>query len=167
MSKSNKRKLEATAYHEAGHAVVALHLRHAVKRVSIIPDHDTLGWVLGRKVPGWFEPDVERDGRHRNWIQEEVQVLFAGGLAEARWTGRQNHVGAAHDYQMIDRLTENACGSEEGIHAYRVWLRECARDLVNQWWFIIEHMAAVLMLEREISGRHARQVWGESITKAR
>ena len=34
---------QATAYHEAGHAVVALILGRPVKRVSILPKHERLG----------------------------------------------------------------------------------------------------------------------------
>ena len=49
----------ATAYHEAGHAVVALALDRPIHKVSVLPGRELLGQcqfgkgVFGRPTTGW------------------------------------------------------------------------------------------------------------------
>src|SRR2546423_657742 len=52
----------ATAYHEAGHAVVALALGRPVTRVSVRADRERLGWCAFGK--GVFRPSAD-------WLQAE------------------------------------------------------------------------------------------------
>lgn len=72
-------KLERTAYHEAGHAVVAHTLGHATKRVSIIPDKsdNTLGHRAGYKTT--INPEIQMNGKYKNRLEEFIVINFAGG----------------------------------------------------------------------------------------
>ncbi len=162
-------QLECTAYHEAGHAVAAIHLGQTVKRVSIVPreEDETLGRMTGRKPPGWFEPDVYRDSRHRDWIEGEVLVLLVGGLAEARLKGQRNRVGAGGDYQAVLRLTGYLCGSKEEEKKYLDWLHCRARGLLDApgFWRAVKDVAAELLREQEISGRRARAIYRAGIQR--
>src|SRR5438552_1950774 len=56
----------AAAYHEAGHAVVGVLLRWAIREVSIIPDEQTIGRV---RHPRRSELDY--------WLSDEVTSLKA------------------------------------------------------------------------------------------
>ena len=73
---------EATAYHEAGHAVAALALDRPVTRVSILARRDTLGTcAFGKAV---FRPSED-------WVERETMISLAGLAAEARHTGEYDH----------------------------------------------------------------------------
>ena len=64
---------EATAYHEAGHAVMALALGRPVASVSIVPDQQYLGLcAFGKAV---FRPSED-------WIEREALIALAGLAAE-------------------------------------------------------------------------------------
>jgi len=76
---------EATAYHEAGHAVVGLALRRPVREVSILPDRIHLGWCEFHK-PG-------------DWLVREVLIALGGIVAEIRYFGDFGPSGAARDQQ--------------------------------------------------------------------
>src|SRR4051794_21120100 len=86
---------EATAYHEAGHAVVALALGRLVHRVSVRPRQDRLGQCEFRK--GVFRPSDD-------WLEDEILISLAGLAAEARHTGRYAHDGAARDLRYVRKL---------------------------------------------------------------
>jgi ATP-dependent Zn protease len=77
---------EATAYHEAGHAVVALALDRPVVKVSILADRDRLGiCFFGKAV---FRPSED-------WLEREMLIALAGLAAEARHTGAYDREAAA------------------------------------------------------------------------
>src|SRR5271163_2105137 len=92
---------QATAYHEAGHAVVALILGRPVKRVSILPKHERLGVCEFGK--GSVKPSEDR-------LEREILIALGGIAAEARFTGNYSWDGAARDQQYVQRLAVKRAG---------------------------------------------------------
>ncbi len=94
------RKLLATAYHEAGHAVMAVSLGRTIKKVTIAPSQlQTGGFRLGLC-------DIQK-GRikaSRDWLEDDVMILLAGMVAESHFTGSYCRSSAAHDLQAVMRL---------------------------------------------------------------
>ena len=82
----------ATAYHEAGHAVVALALGRPVQRVSVLPDRVRLGHCEFKK--GKFRPSED-------WLEREILIALGGIAAEARFTGDYAWGGAARDLAAL------------------------------------------------------------------
>jgi hypothetical protein len=79
-----------TAYHEAGHAVVALRLGYEVGKVTIKPRYGSLG---------------RTEIRHRSPSPDDIRFDLAGALAEAlvnpnRW---EIQFGARADWQFTRR----------------------------------------------------------------
>ncbi|HEY1067129.1 MAG TPA: M50 family metallopeptidase, partial [Pirellulales bacterium] len=66
-------ELTAVAYHEAGHAVVALALGRPIHRVSIQPNHLRQGYCAFKK--GSFKPSQDA-------LETETLILLGGPAAE-------------------------------------------------------------------------------------
>jgi ATP-dependent Zn protease len=142
---------EATAYHEAGHAVVALALNRPVHRVTILPDSDSLGTCeFGKSV---FRPSED-------WLEREILISLGGIAAEARLTGEHAWESAARDRQYVHRLCVQRAGERRAERLLRRLLAR-AEHLLSQprHWRAVELIAAELMQCGTISGRAARHLF--------
>ena len=90
-----------TAYHEAGHAVIALMLGRAVHEVSILPGGKRLGYCEMRK--GGRAP--------KDALEADLLILLAGMAAEAKISGQYGLDGASQDLQMAERLALSRAGN--------------------------------------------------------
>jgi cell division protease FtsH len=88
----------ATAYHESGHAVVAMSLPKAdpVHKVTIMPR----GWALGVT---WQLPEHDRISHYRDRMLEEIAILFGGRIAEEVFVGQMS-TGASNDFERATKL---------------------------------------------------------------
>nr|MDJ0809483.1 ATP-dependent zinc metalloprotease FtsH [Desulfobacterales bacterium] len=90
---------KTTAYHEAGHALVARFLPHtdAVNKVTIIPRGRAAGVT-------WFLPE-ERDFKYKDQLQSELSVAYGGRIAEELVFDRIS-TGASNDIKQATDLAE-------------------------------------------------------------
>lgn len=88
----------ATAYHESGHAVVAMSLPKAdpVHKVTIMPR----GWALGLT---WQLPEHDRISHYKDKMLEEISILFGGRIAEELFVGQMS-TGASNDFERATAL---------------------------------------------------------------
>lgn len=104
-----------TAYHEAGHALVARFLPHTdtVNKITIIPRGRAAGVT-------WFFPD-ERDFRFKDQLENQLSVAFGGRAAEEIIFSRIS-TGAASDIKqataIAQRMVRNWGMSKLGPVAY-------------------------------------------------
>ncbi|MBI1337503.1 MAG: ATP-dependent zinc metalloprotease FtsH [Phycisphaera sp.] len=84
----------ATAYHEAGHAVVQKQLKHAdpLHKVTIIPRGQAMGATFSL-------PEKDRYGYGYRYLHDTMRVLCGGRIAEQKKTGDVSS-GAAMDIRM-------------------------------------------------------------------
>jgi ATP-dependent Zn protease len=145
---------EATAYHEAGHAVVALALGRPVRRVSIVPDGQFLGMCT-------FGKGVSRPSD--DWLEREILIALGGIAAEARHIGTYHWDGAARDQQLAHRLAVQRAGERQAERLEGRLLAK-AEHLLGQeaHWRAVELIAAELVRHRSISGRAARHLFDRS-----
>ncbi len=87
-----------TAYHESGHAVVAMSLPKAdpVHKVTIMPR----GWALGLT---WQLPEHDKISHYRDKMLEEIAILFGGRIAEEIFMGEMS-TGASNDFERATKL---------------------------------------------------------------
>jgi ATP-dependent Zn protease len=149
---------EATAYHEAGHAVAALALGRPVHRVSVLPDGQFLG--LCRFGKGVFRPSED-------WLEREILIALGGIAAEAIHTGDYAWDGAARDRQYVHGLAVQRAGERQAERLERRMLAK-AEHLLGQagHWRAVELIAAELMLRGVISGRAARHLFERGCREA-
>lgn len=144
-----------TAYHEAGHAVLALALGRPVDWVSIRPDRQFLGLTAFRKAV--FRPSED-------WLEREAIIALGGIAAEARFTGDYCWHGAARDYDYVLELAKSRAG--DGKKAERLVKRflSKAEHLLDRpgQWEAVEKIAVELLRLGEISGRAARHFFEAS-----
>jgi len=162
------KKLEATAYHEAGHAVAAFFLRRGFTRVSIIPGEDFLGQLVTTPPPRSLHPDCETDARTELWLRREITIFLAGPVAEKIHTGRGNwKIEGSSDVHNAVGLASYIIGDDE-IGAYIHWLTLHTTNLLNHphRWPIVQALAAELLESRVIGARRARALMREAWRKA-
>ena len=96
---AQRKDLETTALHEAGHAVAMYHLptQEDVLQISIAPRGRSLGAT-------WHLPKDDSSNMTRNQMFEEIVSLLGGRVAEGLFLGDIS-VGASND---IDRVTKLA-----------------------------------------------------------
>jgi hypothetical protein len=155
--------LRATAYHEAGHAVVAWLQGHGFKGVSIVADEaaGSVGRVIVNRAPRWFRPDVQMDRRHRTLCEMEIRELLAGSEAERRFTGRRNHVGARRDHERaVDYADWVTGGSVDEVEPYldRLSVEVALMFDDDIRWRAVQRLAEELVLRGELSGSEARSI---------
>ena len=140
-----------TAYHEAGHAVVALALDRPVHKVSVLPGRDLLGQCQFGK--GVFRPTDD-------WLEREVLIALAGMAAEARHTGGYCRDGAARDLRYARRLALQRATPKTLDRFERRMLAKVENLLADEGhWRAVELIAAELMKQGTISGRAARHLF--------
>lgn len=161
-----RRKLEATAYHEAGHAVACIVLEHPFLSATIIATDETLGSITKRPVPPSITREDELTHRSRRWIEREILCWLAGLAAEQRWTGRNNWRGARSDISWVVELGAflHQAGTKV-LDKYLDYMIERARDLVSapQNWLRIEALATALLERRTLSAREAKRLCLEAM----
>ncbi|QBC32421.1 MULTISPECIES: ATP-dependent zinc metalloprotease FtsH [Pandoraea] len=91
----------ATAYHESGHAVVAMLLPEAdpVHKVTIIPR----GWALGLTMQ---LPEHDKYSEYRDTMLTQIAILFGGRAAEEVFINKMS-TGASNDFERATKLARD------------------------------------------------------------
>jgi cell division protease FtsH len=100
MTEEEKRN---TAYHEAGHAIVALNVPNAdpLHKATIIPRGRALGMVMQL-------PENDRHSLTRDWCVSRLAIMFGGREAEILQFGPDRVTnGASGDIQMATQLARS------------------------------------------------------------
>jgi len=154
-------RLTATAYHEAGHAVMALTLGRPIQKVTISPAQlQTGGSRLGacRIQKGRFKAS-------KDWLEDDVLVLLAGMVAESHLTAQYCQQGAAQDLRAARRLLANRATSERQLARLESRLLDKAEHLLGDQVHAkaIELIAQELLQKETISGRAVRHLFQQAL----
>ncbi len=134
--------LEATAFHEAGHAVIAVLTGRAVSRVSVVPQDDALGHVRyltslineqgfpesalpldtaeeWERATEWEKREATRRLRAEGRLRAAILACLAGPLAEAIHTDSDQmaSVGAEQDRETAADIALHLAGGGEAASA--------------------------------------------------
>jgi ATP-dependent Zn protease len=86
---------EATAYHEAGHAVAALVYGLAVRAATIIPAPGVTRSVGHANPSRGIQLDFDDSPRARRRAETSIIVCLAGPAAQRRYSARSSYYGAS------------------------------------------------------------------------
>src|SRR5437899_3601541 len=135
---------EATAYHEAGHAVVALILGRPVDEVSVLANRDFVGVCKFGKA---------RMRPSEDWQEREMLIALGGIAAEARHTGNYAWDAAGRDQQYVHDLAMQRAGPRRAERLVRRLLAKAEHLLSREGrWPAVERLAAELLRRGAISG---------------
>jgi hypothetical protein len=135
----------ATAYHEAGHAVIATLLGVPVRIATIEPRWGYDGLVRHDPVLSARNAELIADGRSRLRAERLILIALAGSEAQRRYrpSSVRRHHGQRDAEKALD-LAMRVCGSERSVQAYLDWLSVVAADTVALRWPAIERVAQAL-----------------------
>ena len=158
---------EATAYHEAGHAVAAWKLGYRPIIVSIAAASKSVGEVRHESpFPG---NSLEFDGSDlaRLRVERAIIIRLAGPIAQKRYrpTSWRRWQGGA-DYAVAADLALRVYGSGKIASAFLKWLDLRAQQLIEDHRSAVERLATALMKrgmmnQEEVAAfmqRHARRM---------
>ncbi len=92
---------KTTAYHEAGHTLVAKYLKNAdpVHKVSIIPRGQALGVTMQL-------PEEDKFNHDREYLRDQIAIMMGGRIAE-ELVLNQMTTGASNDFERASQLARN------------------------------------------------------------
>jgi Peptidase family M41 len=156
------RRLTTTAYHEAGHAVMAVLLRQRLIEVSIIPDTRKGSSGHCRLVkPRWFTPNLEDEDtpRRRNIAESFAMVHMAGEMAERKFNGRTRRADSRFDRENAsDLVVDLARGCSDCGRFYKAFLRHRTQDAIESCWYHVECVAAALLERSRLTHKEVKAV---------
>jgi hypothetical protein len=144
----------ATAYHEAGHAVMALSLGRSIQKVTISPAQ----MQSGESRLGACEVQKGQGKGSKDWFEENVLILFSGMVAESYYTQRYCVDGAAQDLRIARSMMATRARTEKQLDRLE-------RRLLSKTEYVMgstQHVHAIKLIAHEllekqtISGRAAR-----------
>ncbi len=149
-------RLTATAYHEAGHAVMALLLGRAVHKVTVAPGQMLRGVRLGA-----CEMRKGRMKASNDPLEDEVLILLAGMVAESQWSGQYCRQGASQDLRAVRRLlSHDRAHKERQLERLEQRLIDKTEHLLCDAAAVeaIRSVASALVEKTTLSGRAVRHL---------
>lgn len=145
------KKLEGTAYHEAGHAVITRHLGYPVHSVTIKPGDDYQGAALSDDPTYGRRLDLDNaESGTDDKMKHRVISALAGSVAEHRFSPEGFDLeGSSDDYKVVYDLVLSLGGGGDDVGEE---LYQKTRALVSDYWSDIDRVARALLDRTELSG---------------
>lgn len=142
----------ATAYHEAGHAVMAFLAGVTINSISIIADEGSNGRVHHRNPLRHTNLDDDTSDRAYDRARKMIRICLAGSVAESLFERSFSKDGSGADYEtaveIAVRLTGSAVGAKPLIE---LQLRQVFQ-IMKENWRLVETLAGELLIRSEMSG---------------
>jgi ATP-dependent Zn protease len=156
-------ELRATAYHEAGHAVITVVQGLTINKVSIVPGHDYNGICSQPGVAGYHYSNRREE---RSIARAIIIGLYAGMPAQRLVDPNppafhgQDDEDDAYELSRRHRVLPRHCDIEgDEYHlAYLERLRAEAQRLVRGHRWVIAKVAEELLQRQELDGAEAEEL---------
>jgi ATP-dependent Zn protease len=159
VQKSNARKstkkLQATAYHEAGHAVLAWGEKMKIHRITIKAAGNEFGHVANRNPLSRIKPESKL---LRDRTERFVRICLAGRIAQRRFAPRGYRT--AHDEEDRQNAAEalvRIAFSNPHQQAYMDWLSKETALILDDLWPLVKALAHELLSREQMGGKEVEQ----------
>ncbi len=168
VGKVRKEELEAkrikrTAYHEAGHAVVAYFLADEAADLNttiVDSDEERLDhWANCLAVANQLSRKSPLPSSRHDLIkvrEPSMIILMAGPEAEERAFDSYEPGRAIHDYQYVMSLSCGMHANMDSVSAHIQYCRTIAQTFVKKAWPDVEAVAAALLENRRLTDAQTR-----------
>jgi hypothetical protein len=144
---------QATAYHEAGHVVVAYRLGAEVEHVTIVPDHFSRGHFTHGDLFC-----ARGLGSDRANLERAMKICLAGPLAQKRFRPRSYcRRNGRQDYDCASGLARYLAGSA-GEREFLRYQERRTKVVVDHFWSDIDRIAQALLERDELSGTEVKNI---------
>lgn len=151
-----------TAFHEAGHAVMAELCGRQVTEVEILGDREHTGSVQSLAFP----PDPASGALSQaetEDVERQLKIVLAGTVVEAMVTGREDWDETSGDLDAAVRLAMRLVDDCEDVLPLLADIRaDVERDLRRQWT-AVEAVAEALMQHKSLTGTEVRKLLAPSL----
>jgi ATP-dependent Zn protease len=146
-----------TAFHEAGHAVMAELCGRQVTEVEIVGDREHSGMVHSLAFPP--DPaDSAAPGSETEEVKRHLKIVLAGVVAEAMVSGREDWDETSEDLDAAVRFAMRLVDDCEDVLPLLsdIWI-DVERDLRGRWP-TVERLADELLRRKELTGSEVRRL---------
>ena len=150
-----------TAFHEAGHAVMAEILGQVITMVEIEGDVDHSGSVESLR----FEPDpIEgQEGQAaERAIMARLKCVLAGTVAESMVSGREQWPESSEDLDLAVRLGMQLVDNCEEVLPLLERIRDELVVELDRHWSGVEILAKELLRKKTLAGAEVRRLLSRS-----
>jgi hypothetical protein len=116
----------------------------------------------GRVVPKSWSGEYEdfRPSCELRAAEDHLICALAGPIAEGRFRGRRNHVGASRDYEQFVDVLSGLTGLGAVGKAYGGYVEARAVELIDLHWYLVEALAELLIRQETLSGMLSTRACG-------
>jgi len=140
---------EFLAFHEAGHAAMAMILGRPIRRATIRETHGLTGYVDYKHAASALSQIREE---HRPIVETDALILLAGRAAECERTLGSPLSHASLDRQNALALLGKLEDSEEVVSNWMRYLLVRAQSMLQREWPFVHAVAHALLQEEELDG---------------
>lgn len=156
---------QAVAYHEAGHAVVAMLQGMPLRSISVERTDDSGGETDLQEIGMPVEElgEIVEDGRRPTALEvvileQHMRMSLAGEIAQFHFAPESVHAfHASFDMKFLGFL-QLIAGSKAEVDAWFGLLRIQTESLINRHWKMIEAIATALLDRERLTGDEALEV---------
>jgi ATP-dependent Zn protease len=146
-----------TAYHEAGHALMAHLCGQQITEVEIVGDADHAGSVQSLSFPADPLEQGNVEAEH-DAIERRLKCVLAGTVAEAIVTGRTGWDESCEDLDIAVRLAMPLVDDCEDVVPFLEDLGSQIKDDLRAHWDTIEVLVTELLQRKSLTGGEVRRI---------
>ncbi len=158
------REMIATAYHEAGHATVAVWLGLQLARVELTPDHPVHSGCCWEKVDDPHALCIAVELGDEKVIRPQIKILLAGWAAQQKSGFDDVPGGDSYDLEIALKVAMLMVGCTSKAEELLDQLRNDTRRLLDvpAVWAGVEALANELIREGTVWGERAHRILNEA-----
>ena len=157
------------AYHEAGHAVVGHVIGRCIAEVSIISDKQK-----GYRGYCAFDAFIEDANSYPQWQNgsnnpQLITIMYAGTVAMEMicqiraWKYERWRRCDVADFDYIYEWCNKKLEDDKQRLAVQKACQEQAREILSRYWFVVDELAAILLMEGFLSGGEVHSIIRQAV----